>query len=79
METNFSTISKQVGWDTGKLLIPKVEVVKILYTEVEKGDVDALYNILRFHRFCESPRTPEEVESINFIFSAVQIGKELFQ
>lgn len=75
----YSDISKRIGWNSGRIMIPDLEVVKILYREVQDGDTEAFENIFRFHRFCEPPKTAKEAETIDLIYNAYQIGTKMFR
>lgn len=62
-----------------RLLIPDIDVVKLTYRGVQKGNKEDFDDILRWYNYCEKPKTLKERKSISLIKNAFKIGKEKFK
>ena len=65
--SDFSCLSKQVGWDKKTVSYPQNK------EEIAKAND---FQILSWHRFCSSPENEEQINFINLIFERFkQISK----
>lgn len=61
------SISKEVGWKGEQRKLPPLNEVRGCAEQAKKGDKAAATRLLTWYRFCKSPKTNSEVETMNVL------------
>lgn len=65
-----SIVSKDVGWDSRKVAIPPKLEADVIIGTARRGVYGAIYTLLEWKRFCQSPENDEDRATLNAICKA---------
>lgn len=79
--TVYTAISKSIGWDNPQIFVtyPSIEDAKVLLEEVSNKNKGSFYTVFRLYRFGGFAKSEQEVEVVNIIHHAYQIGEEIWR